>query len=522
MSLINGELPAQTSAWQEQILLVDDNPQNLKVLYETLDGRGYKLLVADHGEKALNIAQKSHPDLILLDIMMPEMDGYEVCERLKANPATREISVIFLSALEDTDSKVRAFDAGGVDYIAKPFQIREVIARVETHLTIQRLKKELQERNRALQIDKERILNAMGEGIYGLDAQGRIVFANPAAQTISGYAEQELVGQDFVSLHFAGSEPEVCQQLHDAVVSGQSLRIPQLLMAQPGDAQVPVDLSVSPTQVDDERQGAVVVFRDIREDLERQAELELARRKMEEQKSQLAQFSRLSTMGEMAAGIAHELNQPLTAVSNYAQVAGRLLKADPIDRETMGSTLEKIERQAHRASEVLRRIRGFIRKHASGKERLSVDVLLRETQLLAQLDSAYPTDMVRLKVAPNLPPVCVDPVAIQQVALNLIRNGLEAQADRPIDEQFLGLEADLVSDQFVEVRVIDRGTGLSPEVAQHLFSPFVTTKADGMGIGLSLCHSIMQSQGGQIGHRPNPDGGSIFFFTLPVSQPSEA
>src|SRR5690606_40893530 len=118
---------------------------------------------------------------------------------------TREISVIFLSALEDTDSKVRAFDAGGVDYIAKPFQIREVIARVETHLTIQRLKKELQERNRALQIDKERILNAMGEGIYGLDAQGRIVFANPAAQTISGYAEQELVGQDFVSLHFAGS-----------------------------------------------------------------------------------------------------------------------------------------------------------------------------------------------------------------------------------------------------------------------------------------------------------------------------
>src|SRR5690606_34947332 len=99
----------------------------------------------------------------------------------------------------------------------------------------------------------------------------------------------------------------------EAVVSGQWLRVPQLLMAQPGDAQVPVDLSVSPTQVDDDRQAAVVVFRDIREDLERQAELEQTRRKLEEQKSQLAQFSRLSTMGEMAAGIAHELNQPLTA-----------------------------------------------------------------------------------------------------------------------------------------------------------------------------------------------------------------
>lgn len=522
MSLNNGEMPAQTSAWQEQILLVDDNPQNLKVLYETLDGRGYKLLVADHGEKALNIAQKSHPDLILLDIMMPEMDGYEVCERLKANPATREISVIFLSALEDTDSKVRAFDAGGVDYIAKPFQIREVIARVETHLTIQRLKKELQERNRALQIDKERILNAMGEGIYGLDAQGHILFANPAAQRISGYTEQDLVGQDFVSLHFASAEPELRESLQDAVASGQWLRLPQVLMSQPGEAQVPVDLSVSPTQGDEGDEGAVVVFRDIREDLERQAELEQARRKLEEQKSQLAQFSRLSTMGEMAAGIAHELNQPLTAVSNYAQVAGRLVNAESLDRETMAETLQKIERQAHRASEVLRRIRSFIRKHASGKEQVSVATLLQETQLLAELDAAYPTDMVKLKVAPDLPPVCVDPVAIQQVALNLIRNGLEAQADLPMDEQFLCLEADLANDQFVEVRVIDRGPGLSQEVAQHLFSPFVTTKAHGMGIGLSLCYSIMQSQGGQIGHRPNPEGGSIFFFTLPVSQPSEA
>src|SRR5690606_25304354 len=145
---------------------------------------------------------------------------------------------------------------------------------------------------------------------------------------------------------------------------------------------------------------------------------------------------------EMAAGIAHELNQPLTAVSNYAQVAGRLLNADPLDRETMAATLEKIERQAHRASEVLRRIRGFIRKHASGKERLTVETLLRETQVLAQLGSAYPTDMGRLRVAPNLPPVWVDPGAIQQVALNLVRNGREAQAEQSLGEQFLKLEAD--------------------------------------------------------------------------------
>ncbi len=505
-------------ARQEQILLVDDNPQNLKVLYETLDGRGYKLLVADHGEKALAIAQKSHPDLILLDIMMPEMDGYEVCGRLKADTLTQDISVIFLSALEDTDSKVRAFDAGGVDYIAKPFQLREVIARVETHLTIQRLKNELSARNQALQIDKERILNAMGEGIYGIDPQGRIVFANPAAARISGLPENELIGRDFVEQHFTEDQMESRQRLHNALVFGQALRLPEQLFRQANGDSVPVDLSLSPTRRNGDVSGAVVVFRDIREDLQRQLELEQARRRLDEQNAQLAQFSRLSTMGEMAAGIAHELNQPLTAVANYAQVAGRLVKGETVDREALEATLQKIERQAHRASEVLRRIRGFIRKHGGGREKTNVFGLLRETQMLAQLDTAQPSDLIKVDVSPALPDVYVDPVAIQQVALNLIRNGLEAQASVPLDQQSLHVEAERVNENFVEVRVIDRGVGLSPQVAQNLFTPFVTTKATGMGIGLSLCQSIMQSQGGQIGYRPNPGGGSIFYFTLPILQ----
>src|SRR5690606_899192 len=219
-----------------------------------------------------------------------------------------------------------------------------------------------------------------------------------------------------------------------------------------------------------------------------------------------------------AAGIAHELNQPLTAVANYAQVAGRLVKGETVDREALEATLQKIERQAHRASEVLRRIRGFIRKHGGGREKTNVSGLLRETQMLAQLDTAQPSDLIKIDVSPALPDVYVDPVAIQQVALNLIRNGLEAQVSVPLDQQSLHVEARPLNDNFVEVRVIDRGVGLSPQVAQNLFTPFVTTTATGMGIGLSLCPSIMQSQGGQIGYRPNPGGGSIFYFTLPILQ----
>ncbi len=139
----------------ERILLVDDNPANLQVLFQTLEGRGYNLLVAKDGETALTIVKKALPELILLDIMMPGIDGYEVCRQLKENPATRDIPVIFLSALDDTKDKVRGLDLGAVDYISKPFQADEVIARVNTHLTIHRLQQQLQEQKDALERELE-------------------------------------------------------------------------------------------------------------------------------------------------------------------------------------------------------------------------------------------------------------------------------------------------------------------------------------------------------------------------------
>ncbi len=135
----------------EAILLVDDNPTNLQLLFDTLDGRGYKLLIAKDGKSALSIARKASPHLILLDIMMPEMDGYEVCRQLKADPVTEEMPVIFLSALTDTKDKVQGLDLGAVDYVTKPFQPDEVIARVNTHLTVYRLKKALDQKNKELQ-----------------------------------------------------------------------------------------------------------------------------------------------------------------------------------------------------------------------------------------------------------------------------------------------------------------------------------------------------------------------------------
>ncbi len=135
----------------QRILLVDDNPTNLQVLFQTLEGQGYKLLIAKSGEDALKIARKAQPHLVLLDIMMPGIDGYETCQKLKEDPETRESAVIFLSALDDTADKVRGLEQGAVDFITKPFQGEEVLARVDTHLTIQRLKADLKAQNHALE-----------------------------------------------------------------------------------------------------------------------------------------------------------------------------------------------------------------------------------------------------------------------------------------------------------------------------------------------------------------------------------
>ena len=181
---------------QETILLVDDNPTNLQVLYQTLEGHGYKLLIAKNGEDALKIAAKIKPALILLDIMMPGMDGYEVCKRLKSDPELTPSTVIFLSALDDAKDKIKGLKLGAVDYITKPFQFEEVIARVDTHIKIRQLEKDLAEKNRQLKEDNTLILESMGEGLLVIDRQANVTFLNPAAEKMTGWLKQEVVGKN--------------------------------------------------------------------------------------------------------------------------------------------------------------------------------------------------------------------------------------------------------------------------------------------------------------------------------------
>ncbi len=250
------------------ILLVDDNPTNLQLLFGTLKGLGHKLLVAKSGEDALKVAQWAQPDLVLLDILMSGIDGFETCAQLKADPQTRDIAVIFLSALDDTDDKIKGLSMGAVDYIAKPFQAEEVIARVETHLTIARLRTELAERNRQLEAANQPILDSVGDGIYGLDLDGNITFANPAASQLTGYSQEGLIGHSIHELHlyarWDGSpyhfiETGMYQTLKQGIAKQSDSDV---FWRHSGD-HFAVSWTCTPIKRGGEVQGAVLAFRDI-------------------------------------------------------------------------------------------------------------------------------------------------------------------------------------------------------------------------------------------------------------------
>ncbi|OED50214.1 hypothetical protein ACH42_01330 [Endozoicomonas sp. (ex Bugula neritina AB1)] len=517
------ETPAEPNDEAERILLVDDNPTNLQVLLQTLSGRGYKLLIAKNGENALRIAAKAKPALVLLDILMPGMDGYEVCRQLKENLDTHKITVIFLSALDDAKDKVRGLETGAVDFISKPFQAEEVIARVETQLKIHKLERALSARNRQLEADKARILESMNEGIFGLDSMGRITFANQMAATMTGWSIDQLSHASLLEtlLGDARDDSERSEQFDPIQVSlnkGVTKEIADGLFWNRNGASFPVDYSCTPIMQDGQPNGAVVVFRDISEKKRQHEALQQALNELDSQKEQLTHVSRLSTMGEMAAGFAHEVNQPLTAISNYAQVAKRMLTRLELDDDCgLTEALTKINTQARRAGEIIARIRSFVKKpdHVLG----SVDSvrLVQDTVKLAEVDARNNSMVIHLELEDNLPQVKVDPVQIQQVALNLIRNGMEAMRDMETRNIGVHVHVSRPDENWVKVSVIDRGYGLADDAEEKLFTPFYTTKKDGMGIGLTVCHSIIQSHGGKLSFQRHPEGGTIFEFTMPVA-----
>jgi len=414
------------------IVIVDDNPNNLQVLSSMLQTAGYKVRPALSGKIALRSIAVSPPDLILLDIRMPEMDGYETCQRLKADPATQDIPVIFISALTETDDKLAAFSSGGVDYVSKPFHTDEVMARVRAHVELYRVRRELRDREENLR---------------------------------------------------------------------QNL-----------------------------------------------AELEAAHARLKEMSSQLLQSEKMASIGQLAAGVAHEINNPIGFVNSNlgtlkkyidsllqllgaygpleaaatAEVrqqvdeAKRKVDLDFMREDVVGLIAESIE-GAGRVQRIVQVLRNFSQPGESAWQEADVHAGLESTLSVAWNDIKDKAEVVR--DYGDLPPVECLPSQLNQVFLNLLLNAAQAIAER--GQITLRTRHE---DDWVSIAVGDTGGGIAPENRKRVFDPFFTTKPVGKstGLGLSLAYGIVRKHGGCIDLDSELGKGSIFTVRLPVHHAEES
>src|SRR5579871_845934 len=350
------------------------------------------------------------------------------------------------------------------------------------------------------------IVSSSDDAIIGKTLDGVITSWNEAARQMFGYAADEIVGKP-VTVLFPPDRLHEEIAIIEKIGRGEPIDHFETVRRRKDGMLVPVSLTISPI-VDARGKiiGASKIARDVSERNRAQAELQ-------ELQLELFHVSRLNTVSHMASGVAHELNQPLSAINNYLKGAQRLLgeRTDELST-TLKHVLSQASEQALRAGEVLRRLRNFMSRGETEFKVESISQLARETSQLALLGARDHTPAVSFDLDPQLDGVFIDKVQVQQVLLNLMRNALEAMEG--VERRELTIASKAADAGMVEIGVMDTGPGIAEDVAEQLFQPFVTSKRQGMGVGLSISRTIIEAHGGRIWVEPNPAGGTVFRFTL--------
>ncbi len=353
------------------------------------------------------------------------------------------------------------------------------------------------------------ILQTVLDAMVVIDERGVIQEFSQAAERLFGYSAAEACGQNVKLLM-----PQPYRSEHDGYlarykVTGERriIGIGRVVVGLRKDGSTfPMELAIGEARLGDRR-----IFTGFVRDL---TEAQQTHARMQELQQELLHTSRLRTTGQMAAAIAHELNQPLTAVANYLRAGQRLLAAPSPDLARIGEAVDFAARQTLRAGEIIRRLRSFVARGEPQRRPEGVVKLIEEASALALLGAKESNIHVSLRLGAELPDVQADRVQVQQVLLNLLRNAVESMADQARRELVVSAEREA---EFVRISVSDTGSGVPPEIAAQLFQPFVTTKPDGMGIGLSVCRTIVESHGGRLWTEANPGGGTLFHFTVPTA-----
>jgi two-component system, cell cycle sensor histidine kinase and response regulator CckA len=515
------------------ILIVDDTPENLQVLGDMLESEGYEVLVATNGLEALENAKASPPpDLILLDIMMPGMDGYEVCRCLKADPDLNRIPVIFISALGLTDQKIQAFREGAVDYVTKPFQAEEVVARVHTHLQLaqlEALKHEIAERRRAEESLKEQTeeLTAIYENaplvMMIVDEHAVVKKVNSPVSAFNSIPLSEIVGRNVADAINCVHAPERYDNnpfCSDCMICSTLINIFQM-----GSAPVQLEgkfrysrdgkelvsyflLSVTKLTFRSEP-AALVCLLDITE-----------QRQLREQ---MLQQQKLESIGLMVSGITHDFNNMLLPIFGYAQMIQN--KVVPDDKIYGFATA--ILETADKAKNLVQQLLSFSRKRPLTVESHDLNEIV--ASFLKMLGSTLRGNIaIRQELCTGPCRVQADRVQLEQIILNLAVNAQDAisgagsitvtTGPAVFDEAYCRSHPGAKPGSYVMLQFADSGSGMDEAVLSHIFDPFFTTKpaGQGTGLGLSTVFGIIKQHNGFVEVDSRLGAGTTFRIYLPT------
>lgn len=505
------------------ILIVDDTPINLEMLFDFLSQAGFTVLIAEDGESAIARAEYAPPDLILLDILMPEMDGFETCRLLKQSQLTQDIPVIFMTALSETLDKVKGFELGAVDYLTKPLQHQEVLARIQLHLKLRNLTKTLQSQNLRLENEiaerlrvEEKIreqaalLDITSDAMIVKDYHNRICYWNQGAEDLYGWKATEIIGKSVNQILYT---PQGLSQIKNIYTSITETGFWQGELHQVNKQGKKIIVASRWTLIGD-RHGQPKSILTVNTDITEKKHLE----------SQILRAQRLESIGTLASGIAHDLNNILTPILTAAQ----LLQMKILDtNERNQQLLQTIENNSKRGAALVKQVLQFARGVEGQRTIVQVKHLFSEIQQIVQ--ETFPKSIeLTAYIQPELWAVIGDATHLHQLLMNLVVNARDAMPrggnikisaeNFLVDEQYARMNLDARIGAYIVITVTDTGIGMQSDIIDRIFEPFFTTKdiGKGTGLGLSTVRGIIKSHGGFVTVASQVGRGTEFKIYLPA------
>ncbi|MFL7791952.1 MAG: response regulator [Anaerolineae bacterium] len=536
-----------------RILIIEDNPEMAELMRNMLSPVRCQIQDVRSGEEALDFmrqeAEAGHEtDLVLLDIMMPEMDGYEVIARLKADPLLKKTSVIMTTALDSISDKTLGLGMGADDYITKPFDPQELLARIDAVMRVRRSEKALLRRNQELaalikisrvvtsSLDMDEVLEATLKGIREIlqveagslvlvdEEADRLVFRttfNPEQGWVAGRTiepgkgivghvvqtgEVKLANNVDLDPHFSAEVDE------EAGLTARAILCVPLTIRDRVIGAIAVINKLNGTFTDQDRELLQAMAASVAvavENANLYSELADFAEELERSQAQLVQAEKMAAIGRLAASIAHEINNPLQAIHNTLHLS--LHEGLEDDKRLQYTGMAQTEVQ--RLIEIVQRMLDFYRPSRGGAEPTDLNSIVENVLALAQKRLEHGAVLVHTYLRPDLPPVPMVADQITQVFLNIVINAIEAMPSGGD----LSLETALAENgEWALIRFRDTGAGMSSEEVTNLFEPFYTTKSDGTGLGLAISYGIVERHGGMIDVSSQPGQGTTFVVRLPM------